>query len=284
MKTFTIAELTSLTGVPPASIHHYLKQGLLPAPEELSPNRFLYDDRHVQGLRLIRALRERRRIPLALVRRIMPELLYLQEEEAFRPDIWDRALAPARRQHPSQRILTVARDAFTRRGYGDVNVEEICEAARLAKGSFYRHYHSKEELFGAVVRSASGEVLAAFRDATVGAGRLTVEEAGKILAGAIRPYAPLFLEFMTRSLKGRTEDGVVAAEIFRGAYTEIGRSVRGRGSVEERGTRAIGVALGTVLQAALATGRTEPAPVSANEEAGDEGSSTVADDAPATGS
>src|SRR5690242_6296579 len=98
MPARSIAELVSLTGVPPATVHYYLRQGLLPPPRQAAPNRFVYDDRHVQALRLIRTLRDQRGLPLAMIRRILPELLALEEEEAFRPELWDRALAPRLQQ------------------------------------------------------------------------------------------------------------------------------------------------------------------------------------------
>ena len=251
MKTFTITELASLTSVPPASIHYYLKQHLLPAPAKASPKRFIYDDRHVHGLRLIRTLRHRRRLPLAEIRRIMPQLLYLQEEEAFRAELWDKALAPSRRRHPAQRILTAAKEAFVRRGYSDVNVDEICEAAHVAKGSFYRHYRSKEALFFATIRSVTDDALAKLSGSIAGTGPMGAEAAGVALAAELRPSASLFLELLARSLQGRTADAAVAAELFTVASGEIGRLVRGAGSVEKRGSRAIGAGIALVLRSAL---------------------------------
>ena len=53
----------------------------------------------------------------------------------------------SRRRVPRDRLLDAAREAFVRRGYADVNVDDICRAARIAKGSFYRHYRSKEAVF-----------------------------------------------------------------------------------------------------------------------------------------
>ena len=107
-KSLTIADLVALTEVPPATIHYYLRHGLVPPPKRVSPNRFTYDDRHVQALRLVRLLRDRRGLPLDMIRRIMPELLRLEAEEAFRPEMWDRALAPrvSRRRSPDARTAT----------------------------------------------------------------------------------------------------------------------------------------------------------------------------------
>ena len=62
--TFTLRDLVERTRVPATTIHHYQRLGLLPPPDRAAWNRFVYDDRHVQALRLIRLLRERRRLGL----------------------------------------------------------------------------------------------------------------------------------------------------------------------------------------------------------------------------
>src|SRR5712691_9509027 len=163
---FTIAELVGRTGVPPATIHHYLRLGLLPSPYRSATNRFLYDERHALALRLVRLLRDRRRLPLATIRRVLPDLMAMEGEEAFRPEMWERVVdvraGASSRRLPASRLLASALDAFSRRGYGDVNIDDICRAARIAKGSFYRHYRSKEDLFFGVVEAAGDEVVHAF--------------------------------------------------------------------------------------------------------------------------
>jgi TetR/AcrR family transcriptional repressor of nem operon len=49
------------------------------------------------------------------------------------------------------RILSVARDMFHSRSYADVGIQEICEAARVQKGSFYHFFPSKRDLALAVI-------------------------------------------------------------------------------------------------------------------------------------
>src|SRR2546425_10639850 len=204
MKPLTIVELVAVTEVPSATIHYYLRHGLLPAPRRIAANRFAYDERHVLGLRLIRTLRERRGLSLPMIRRILPELLRLESEEAFSPEIWDQVLAPrlSARRLPSNRLLEAAKEAFTRRGYSDVNVDDICRAARIAKGSFYRHYRSKEELFFRVAESLAEDVVASFKE-TVGLTRPSPEEGAEILVSLIEPPLPVFLDLLARSLQGR---------------------------------------------------------------------------------
>ncbi len=49
------------------------------------------------------------------------------------------------------RILHVARDLFHGRSYADVGIKEICDLARVQKGSFYHFFPSKQDLAMAVI-------------------------------------------------------------------------------------------------------------------------------------
>src|SRR3989441_11382644 len=203
---FSIGELVARSGVPAATIHHYLRLGLLPSARRSAPNRFLYDERPLQALGLIRVLGDRRGLPLPVIRRVLPDLLGLDQEQAFRPEMWDRAVGVhagrGGRRTPAARLLDAAVDAFSRRGYADVNVDEICRAARIAKGSFYRHYRSKEELFLGAAESLAEDVVASFKE-TVGLTRPSPEEGAEILVSLIEPPLPVFLDLLARSLQGR---------------------------------------------------------------------------------
>jgi AcrR family transcriptional regulator len=221
---FPIAELVRKTGVPSATIHHYRRRSLLPAPRRVAPNRFLYDERHVQALKLIRVLRERRGLSLSAIRKTLPVLLGLDEEQAFRPDMWDRAVGShvrgGARRSPRTRLLDAAIEIFARRGYGDVNVDEICKAARIAKGSFYRHFRSKEELFFAAVQAAADQTVRAFGQA-VGRGPVTPERAADVLARLLEPRLPVFMELFTRALQRRPGYPGVSRRLF----TELANGV-----------------------------------------------------------
>lgn len=69
-----IGELSRRTGVPVATIKYYLREGLLPPGELTSPNQARYEERHVQRLRLIRALIEIGRLPVATIRQLVADL------------------------------------------------------------------------------------------------------------------------------------------------------------------------------------------------------------------
>lgn len=221
---FPVAEVVKRTGIPAATIHHYRSKGLLPAPRRVAPNRFLYDDRHVQALKLVRVLRERRRLPLSVIRSILPGLLGLDEEQAFRPDMWDRAVGAHHqgrgRRSPRARLLDAAIEIFAWRGYSDVNVDEICKAARIAKGSFYRHFRSKEELFLAAAETASIQIVSDFGEA-VAAGSVSLQQAAEVLGRLLEPRLPVFMELFTRAVQRRPAYPGVSRRLF----TDLARGV-----------------------------------------------------------
>lgn len=55
-------------------------------------------------------------------------------------------------QNPKrQAILTAARQAFISHGYAGASMEAIAEAAPVSKPTLYNHFHSKPDLFAAVI-------------------------------------------------------------------------------------------------------------------------------------
>ena len=158
--------LAEKTGTPVPTIHHYRHLGLLPEVTELASNRFLYDERHVEALNVIRLLREQTEPAARDDPRELPELLAFDREGESSPETWDEVIdAYLERSGPavvSARLVAAAREAFAQHGYAGVNVADICSAADVAKGTFYRYFDSKEAIFLAAARStveAVGEKL-----------------------------------------------------------------------------------------------------------------------------
>jgi AcrR family transcriptional regulator len=60
-------------------------------------------------------------------------------------------MATVRQEH---RILQVAKDLFTRRGFSNVAIRDICRAADVTAPTVYYYFRNKEALFDAVVREA----------------------------------------------------------------------------------------------------------------------------------
>lgn len=66
-----LSELSQCSGVPIPTIKYYRREGLLPPGEGTAATRARYDERHVDRLRLIRALVEVAGMPLARVREVL---------------------------------------------------------------------------------------------------------------------------------------------------------------------------------------------------------------------
>lgn len=66
-------ELSERSGLPRTTIHHYIREGLLPPARKSAPNAAEYDDAHLQRLRMITTLRgeEYDAMPLDDVRRVL---------------------------------------------------------------------------------------------------------------------------------------------------------------------------------------------------------------------
>lgn len=71
--------------------------------------------------------------------------------------------APVRRrgQRTRARLLDAAQRVFERDGYLDARVADISAAARVAHGSFYTYFDSKEDVFREIVEAVADDVYAA---------------------------------------------------------------------------------------------------------------------------
>ncbi|GAA1019042.1 transcriptional regulator [Acrocarpospora pleiomorpha] len=66
-----ISQLSAESGVPIPTIKYYLREGLLPQGEQTSATRAEYGQTHLRRLRLIRALLEVGRLPIAAIRDVL---------------------------------------------------------------------------------------------------------------------------------------------------------------------------------------------------------------------
>jgi DNA-binding transcriptional MerR regulator len=66
-----IGELADRSGVPSATIRHYVREGLLPEPVKTSRNMAYYPAEFVDRIRLIKQLQEERFMPLKVIREVL---------------------------------------------------------------------------------------------------------------------------------------------------------------------------------------------------------------------
>ncbi len=91
-----IGELAEASGVPAATIRHYVREGLLPEPVKTSRNMAYYPAEFAERIRMIKQLQEERFMPLKVIRELLgengdPERLRAMVEVEDR--ILERALA-----------------------------------------------------------------------------------------------------------------------------------------------------------------------------------------------
>ncbi|EPH42067.1 MerR family transcriptional regulator [Streptomyces aurantiacus] len=69
-----LAELSTRSGVSTATIKYYLREGLLPPGRRVTATQAEYDEKHLQRLRLVRALIQVGRVPIAAARQVLTAL------------------------------------------------------------------------------------------------------------------------------------------------------------------------------------------------------------------
>jgi AcrR family transcriptional regulator len=225
-----MSELVERSGTPAATVRYYLAEGLLPAPARAQANRYLYDERHVEIVRFIRLLRERRGLSLEEIRRLLPDLLPdlldAPSGGVFRPEMFSQLIAgfTTHASGPSvaEQVVDVGLTAFSARGFAEVSIDDICRAVKIAKGSFYRHFSSKEDLFIAVTRRIPSLV----------AGALV---AGSPLDIAITPHLTTVLELASLASRDRPScrsalaaliDGLAASLVDAGTAPDASEAER----------------------------------------------------------
>jgi AcrR family transcriptional regulator len=251
--TFPASVLSERTGTPVPTIHHYRHLGLLPEPIQLASNRFLYDERHVEALDVIRLLRERRNLPLEVIRDMLPDLLSFGGCGALGSEDWD-VLIDTHLEHcgagaVSARLVAAAREAFAQHGYAGVNVADICVSAGIAKGSFYRYFDSKDEIFLAAARSTVEAVGDQLDKLPAPMSERQATERLQLLLG---PMAPLLLEVALAELRRQPNLAGVVAAIAAGLATRLGPRLATRGDHSRTvARRVVDAAMLGLLRSAL---------------------------------
>jgi DNA-binding transcriptional MerR regulator len=229
---YRIGDVVAVTGVPASSIHHYRRIGLVPEPQRASAHQFLYDDRHVTALRIIRSLRGRG-CTLEEIRDVLPELLHAHRRRAATNGLDVSELISDR--HPESKLIDAAIAAFAEASFSEVSIADLCERADVARGTFYRCFDGKEALFRASARAVVERAVDGFT-AEVPTADPTTHVA--ILARHLRRGLPVLFELAKRVTQ---ESGPSVAEtvtMFADLARRLGRVVNPDG--DEVQTRQAG--------------------------------------------
>jgi DNA-binding transcriptional MerR regulator len=219
-----ISELAERSGVPVATIRHYLREGLLPDPVRTSRNMAYYPPEFVERIRLIKQLQEERFMPLRVIRDLLdgdevePERLRAMIELEDR--ILERALAGERERIP----VTEVRDRYEvpdevldrlaelgvltpdRRGYSPSDVRIVEAISRFRAGGYderlgftvydtLRYKRALEPLVAEEVDVLTRRL----------AGDLSPDRALEIIEAGIGPLNDLIAALHTKSLVAELE-------------------------------------------------------------------------------
>jgi AcrR family transcriptional regulator len=155
-KWLRIAELERLSGMPRATIHFYLREGLLHQPMKTGKTMAYYNTTHLHKLTYIQKSRERG-TPLVAIRGELAAI----DPAGFDTPVWSGS-GPARCGTPAggkrlpnrahgrktrERILQAGSDRFRSSGYRNTRVSDITRELSIGKGTFYFYFSDKKELF-----------------------------------------------------------------------------------------------------------------------------------------
>jgi|GEM_PF-6886765 len=163
---FSMAELVERTNTSSATIRYYFLEGLLPAPIKIAPNRFLYDERHVEAILLIRLFRERKQLSIESIKKLisdlLPDLHGRKDTGTFRPEMWKTILDFPKNgvgyDNIRKRLTQAGLGQLCQIGFDDLTIEDVCRKAEVAKGTFYNYFTSKEDFFTAVIAEVGNEL------------------------------------------------------------------------------------------------------------------------------
>jgi AcrR family transcriptional regulator len=136
-------EADSGTSVTRPQINRYLKEGILPRPDEGET----YGEYHLERLRMIDHLRSRYGMSLREISGLFGVIEGTAGGETAEEPEEDKQAADRR-----ERILDNASELFAAKGYHGTTIDEIVQATGIAKGTFYIYFDSKEELLVEVIK------------------------------------------------------------------------------------------------------------------------------------
>jgi AcrR family transcriptional regulator len=153
---YKLAQLCQEADFHPSTVHYYVKIGLLHKPRKVGLGLFLYDETHLKKLGKIRALRERENLSLSKIKdrfrddRQIHDSTESPSSGQARPDEsgnLEEVYGARETSITKQKILDVATELFSKKGYEGTTIKDITQALNMSKGSFYLYFSDKKGLF-----------------------------------------------------------------------------------------------------------------------------------------
>lgn len=141
-----ISDLSQKSGVSRHSIHHYLRLGLLPAPQRKNKTMAYYGQEHLERLVWIRQFRDQG-VSLYVLQQMLSQNV---DPTGLGPE---PARLPAVRQGgknkaiKKRQLIETASKVFSEKGYYHTSISDITEPLGIGKSTFYLYFKNKKELF-----------------------------------------------------------------------------------------------------------------------------------------
>lgn len=122
----------------------------------------------------------------------------------------------SREENKEKEILKAAGRVFARKDYHRVTMQEVAEEADVGKGTLYRYYKSKDDLYFSVIRIGL-DALEGYLRHEASKGRDYVDKVKRVIYGTLvffeknRPFVKIFLQEEVR-LRDQGEHPCLAAQ------------------------------------------------------------------------
>jgi AcrR family transcriptional regulator len=125
-------------------------------------------------------------------------------------------------------ILKAARRLFQSQDYDALTVESVARASRLAKGTVYLYFRSKEAIFLELLLDEVEAWFAALAEPLAGLSRDDDQAAATLLAASIagRPTLRRLLALLHQTLERNVDDAIVRSFKLRGARAMADTAIR----------------------------------------------------------
>ena len=138
-EALTISTLEKETGVSRSTVHFYVREGLLPAPQKTAAGRALYTEDHVRLLKQTARLKKAGRSLAEIKAELAPDLARASTNNVD--------LAGQESERMRRSILRVATEEFAAKGYKETHIATIIRRLGITSQVFYSHFPSKLQLF-----------------------------------------------------------------------------------------------------------------------------------------
>lgn len=135
---YKISELSRISSTPLPTIRYYIKEELLPPAIKTGKTAAYYTDDHLSRLLLIKKLQAEQHATLAEIKKELDRMPPVSMPGN------DAIIASSEKRNA---VVSAAIDLFINKGLGETSIDDIVNKASIGKGTFYKYFKDKDDLF-----------------------------------------------------------------------------------------------------------------------------------------